>query len=334
MSVKMMMDENATAKTSDPRQEYRRRKLAEWYDQYGLVQELILDSNLVGVLQKGKEWIEGFRSELVSSLAGSVSEKRVLDIGCQYGVFSFYLHERGARVTGMDISEKWVARCNKEASARYPDGDFLFQVADAQDLSFEDESFDLVVCTEVVEHVDFPGKVVSEIHRVLEPEGVLVLGTPNTSSYYVRLYKVLKRILPMKSIRWAIRKIFSAKEEGLTEKVLNQLSPESRERFDIEYRKLKEMGEELGITDREKEQIDEHVREFSNTEIENLLDFEGFDVEKRTGFPYFPTYFFMGLRLRLRDHFIQVNDNSWWRYHSAPQMYLRAVKRRPSIFLS
>jgi hypothetical protein len=138
----------------------------------------------------------------------------------------------------------------------------------------------------------------------------------------------------MKSIRWAIRKIFSAKEESLTEKVLDQLSPVSRERFDIEYRKLKEMGEELGITDREKEQIDEHVREFSSTEIENLLDFAGFDVEKRTGFPYFPTYFFMGLRLRLRDHFIKVNDNSWWRYHSAPQMYLRAVKRRPSIFLS
>jgi 2-polyprenyl-3-methyl-5-hydroxy-6-metoxy-1,4-benzoquinol methylase len=312
--------------------EDRRYKLAEWYDQYGIVQEMVLDANLGGFLQKGKEWIENFRSEMVFQLAGSVSGKKVLDVGCQYGVFSFYLLEKGADVTGVDISERWVARCTEEALERYPGRGVRFQAADAQDLPFGDECFDVVVCTEVVEHVDLPGKVVSEIFRVLRAGGVLVLGTPNTSSYYVRLYKLLKSVLPMKAIRWALRKVFAGKEEDLTKKVIDRLSPDVREEFDVEYGKLKEMGEGLGITDREKASIDEHLREFSSREIENMLDFMGFDVEKRTGFPYFPTYFFMGLRLRLREHFIKVDDNSWWRYHSAPQMYLRAVKRRKPLF--
>jgi hypothetical protein len=136
----------------------------------------------------------------------------------------------------------------------------------------------------------------------------------------------------MKAIRWVLRKIAGAMEEELTERIRGQLPGETRDRFDAEVKKLKEMGQELGITDPGEQEIAEHIREFNHTEIENLLDFMGFDVEKRTGFPYFPTYFFMRIRLLLRKYFIKVKDDSWWRYHSAPQMYLRAVKNKRPIF--
>ena len=99
----------------------RRRKLAEWYDQYEIMAEILLDAELSGTMKKGRDWMEGFRSEMVSGLAGGVAGKKALDIGCQYGVFSFRLAEDGARVTGMDISEKWVNRCIKDAGLKHPD---------------------------------------------------------------------------------------------------------------------------------------------------------------------------------------------------------------------
>ena len=327
------MEEESTSVESKAEIAERRKKVAGWYDQYMLVQEMIIDADLIGSLKRGKQWIENFRSETVWQLAGDVSGKSVLDIGCQYGLFSFYLLEKGARVTAVDISERWVEKCSEEAAAKHPDKDVRFLVADAQDLPFEDGSFDVVVCTEVIEHVDFPGKVIGEIYRVLAPNGVLVLGTPNTSSYYVLLYKILKELLPMKTIRWVLGKVSSGEEKDLYEKLRDQLPPDKQYEFDVERKKLSEMGQELGISSPNEAGIDEHIREFSSVELENLLDFAGFDVEKKTGFAFFPTYFFLEPRLKFRERFVPVKDKSWWRYHSAPQMYLRAVKRKRPIFL-
>lgn len=324
------MSEDKSIAAKEMSIEGRRRKLAEWYDQYETVAEIILDVQLSGTLKKGRKWMEGFRSEMVSRLAGDIDGKKVLDIGCQYGVFSFYLSERGGMVTGMDISEKWVNRCREECSERYPEKDMDFVVGDAQALPFPDESFDIVVCTEVVEHVDYAGNVLGEIHRVLTPGGILVLGTPNTASYYVWLWKAFKRILPMNAIRWVLKKVVS--QEDIKNRVRNQLPEERREEFDREMVKLEELGKELGVDDPEQEEFSEHIREFSNTEIESLLPLMGFEVEKRTGFPVFPTFYLLSLRMFIRDHFVQVKDDSWWRYHSAPLMYIRAVKAEPTIF--
>jgi len=310
----------------------RRRKLAQWYDQYETVSEIILDTQLSGVLQKGKDWMEGFRAEMVAQLAGYVSGKKVLDIGCQYGVFSFYLAERGAAVTGMDISEKWVKRCKREAAARYPDKEFDFLVGDAQDLPFEDESFDVVVCTEVVEHVDFAGNVIAEIHRILTQDGILVLGTPNTASYYVWIWKTLKKIIPVSLIKSAIKKVVNLSKEDIIERIRVSLPEDRREEFDIESKKLEELSRELGIEEEGQEEFSEHIREFSNRELVQLLSLSGFEVEKGTGFPVFPTYYFLSLRLLYRDHFVKVKDQSWWRYRAAPMVYVRARKSDKPIF--
>lgn len=312
--------------------EERRRKIAACYDQYEVVAEIVLDCELKGILRRGKIWMESFRSQMVGDLAGDVGGKKVLDIGCQYGVFSFFLAEKGAAVTGMDISRRWVERCEREARDRYPDKEMKFLVGDAQELHFEDSSFDVVVCSEVIEHVDHPGNVLSEINRVLVPGGVLVLSTPNTASYYVGLWKLLKSVLPMKPIRRAMRKVASKAMEDGYQRVRMQLPDERREEFDREVDKLKEMAKELGLEETEDQEISEHIREFSITELEALLGLLGFEVEKKTGFPVFPTFYFSGIRMLIRERFTKVKDDSWWRYHSAPFVYFRAVKKEPSIF--
>lgn len=331
MEVLKMGSEKENARNCIAIQE-RRRKLAEWYDQYETVAEILLDCEFKGAIKKGKLWMESFRPEMVWKLAGDVSNKRVLDIGCQYGVFSFFLSEKGASVTGIDISKKWVERCLREASTRRDCSKMEFRICDAQELAFDDESFDIVVCTEVIEHVDYAGNVLSEINRVLVPGGILVLGTPNTGSYYVKIWNILKMLLPMKAIRWILKKILTVSQEDAYQRVRRQLPEERRAEFDREIKKLEELNKQLEVNDPGKEEFSEHIREFSLDEIETLLNLMGFKIEKRTGFPVFPTYYFLSLRMLIREWFIKVKDNSRWRYRSAPFVYIRAVKKEPPIF--
>ena len=103
----------------------------------------------------------------------SLKGKKFLDIGCGLGYFSLRAGQLGANVHGIDIGDNLVKICSK----RYPKGKFL--VASAEKLPFKDNSFDVVLCTEVIEHVNDQKKVIGEIFRVLKKGGYLVITTPN-----------------------------------------------------------------------------------------------------------------------------------------------------------
>ncbi len=55
----------------------------------------------------------------------------------------------------------------------------FFTVGDAERLGYKDDSFDIVVCTEVLEHLPNPNETLKEIHRVLKLGGVAIITTPN-----------------------------------------------------------------------------------------------------------------------------------------------------------
>ncbi len=97
--------------------------------------------------------------------------RRALDLGCGDGRVTALL---GAReVTGADVSEVALTR----ASRRVPSATLVALQPDA-DLPFADGSFDLVLCTETLEHVRDTQTLMSEIRRVLTPGGKLALTTP------------------------------------------------------------------------------------------------------------------------------------------------------------
>jgi len=98
--------------------------------------------------------------------------RRTLDAGCGYGVFSAAAAGRGAAVVSVDIGERLVARSMARASSRGV-------VADVTALALRDESFDLVISSEMLEHTDAPERALWELARVLKAGGLLVITTPN-----------------------------------------------------------------------------------------------------------------------------------------------------------
>jgi len=109
-----------------------------------------------------------------------VSGATVLDAGCGTGYGTQTLAMSGARrVVGVDISEEAIAYSRREFS----DEDCEFVLGDLEQLPFEEDSFDVVVCFEVIEHVEHRSAVIAELRRVLRPSGILVLSSPNRGVY-------------------------------------------------------------------------------------------------------------------------------------------------------
>jgi len=102
-------------------------------------------------------------------------DRRVLDAGCGLAYGSAMLAEAGARaVIGVDRAEPVL----EAARARVGDTVRL-QAADLLDLPFADGEFQLAACFEVIEHVDDPLAVLDELRRVLGPDGLLAISSPN-----------------------------------------------------------------------------------------------------------------------------------------------------------
>jgi 2-polyprenyl-3-methyl-5-hydroxy-6-metoxy-1,4-benzoquinol methylase len=108
----------------------------------------------------------------------------VLDVGCGAGINSQAIRAKGHRVTGVDIS---AAAVEKYRALGFPG-----RVMDLEEgLAFADGAFDLVFCSEVIEHLRFPETLVHEVFRVLRPGGRLVLSTPNSAFWLYRLFAIL-----------------------------------------------------------------------------------------------------------------------------------------------
>ena len=111
--------------------------------------------------------------------ADYVEDKQVLDAGCGTGFGTAILSERRpSRLVGVDISEEAVDRAGDLA----PRADELRQ-ADIRELPFADSTFDVVVCFEVIEHIDRQDEALDELRRVLRPTGCLLISSPNRDVY-------------------------------------------------------------------------------------------------------------------------------------------------------
>jgi 2-polyprenyl-6-hydroxyphenyl methylase/3-demethylubiquinone-9 3-methyltransferase len=107
-------------------------------------------------------------------LADVRPEDRALDLGAGAGEFTAELSQAAGTAVGVEVAEAALRR----ARASYPGLDFRLAPIDGP-LPLQDESFDLVWASEVIEHVADTALWLSEVRRVLAPGGRLLLSTPS-----------------------------------------------------------------------------------------------------------------------------------------------------------
>lgn len=118
------------------------------------------------------------RVRYIESAAGGLKGKSAVDIGCGGGLLSEALAQKGARVLGIDMAEDVleVARLHGLESGVKAE----YRRIPAEELAHEQpESFDLVCCMEMLEHVPHPESVVAACARLARPGGTVVFSTIN-----------------------------------------------------------------------------------------------------------------------------------------------------------
>jgi len=102
------------------------------------------------------------------------------DAGSGFGQYVYYLSRKytEARITGMDIKQEQVDDCNHFFKAIGKEERVRFEFADLTGMD-KNESYDLVLCVDVLEHIEDDRKVMENICQALRPGGVLLISTPS-----------------------------------------------------------------------------------------------------------------------------------------------------------
>ena len=126
--------------------------------------------------------------------------RKILDAGCGTGWFSRAAMERGADfVVSLDIGMNLLKMTDRKCRSRKVCSDVLH-------LPFPAGSFDIVICSEVIEHTPEPGAAFRELARVLKRGGILVLTVPNRFWHWAVRFANRFRLRPYEGLEnWCRR---------------------------------------------------------------------------------------------------------------------------------
>ena len=159
----------------------------------------------------------------------NVTSLRVLEAGC--GSLSHFDLGPGAHVTGIDISACQLQR-NAALRERI--------LGDIQTYPLAADSYDLISCWEVLEHVEHPEAALENFYRALAPGGLLVLAVPNRQS----IQGLITRYTPYWVHVWVYRHIFGKQDAGRNDTppfptyIRPAIAPDRLRRFADEHRLL------------------------------------------------------------------------------------------------
>lgn len=104
-----------------------------------------------------------------------IMNKRVLEVGFGEGYGVGRLSENCSSYDAVDVTDEWI----ESAKRKYGKENVTFRLYDGKILPYGDQSFDVVISMQVIEHIKDYKNYLLEIKRVLRPSGMAILGTPN-----------------------------------------------------------------------------------------------------------------------------------------------------------
>jgi SAM-dependent methyltransferase len=125
-------------------------------------------------------------------LLGDVRDRAVLDLGCGSGSNTVLLANRGARVTGLDLSPDLVELARRRIVVNQIVPDVRFMVGSSHAIDLPDASMDVVFGIAILHHVDL-AQTAAEVWRVLRPGGRAIFQEPVRNS---RLVRAIRRMIP------------------------------------------------------------------------------------------------------------------------------------------
>ncbi|HLM04149.1 MAG TPA: bifunctional 2-polyprenyl-6-hydroxyphenol methylase/3-demethylubiquinol 3-O-methyltransferase UbiG [Blastococcus sp.] len=118
-----------------------------------------------------------FHTVMDANLAAGPDGLQVLDIGCGGGFLTEEFARMGCRAVGVDPSTVSIETARRHAAASRLDVEY--RLGRGEDLPAQDSEFDLVLCCDVLEHVNDVDRVLAETARVLKPGGLYLFDTVN-----------------------------------------------------------------------------------------------------------------------------------------------------------
>lgn len=186
-TFQLYVDEKAGESGRDPDQQWSQEKFDQGYREIGYHESSAEFEKQIGVPEEvGRFLFSRVKGRMLDWVEPGPGHA-ILDIGCGAGYFLYLIYERYRESgftpspVGVEISMNqlsyMVRRMAKEgvkdALAVHGNGEFL---------PFADESFDLITCSEVLEHIRNPVRALREMRRMLKPGGKLLLSTPSETA--------------------------------------------------------------------------------------------------------------------------------------------------------
>jgi 2-polyprenyl-6-hydroxyphenyl methylase/3-demethylubiquinone-9 3-methyltransferase len=149
--------------------------------------------------------INPLRLEWIKGLVGGLHDKTVLDVGCGGGILAEGMARAGAKVTGIDLADKSlrVAKLHGLESG-VP---VTYRSISAEDMALEQpQTFDVVTCMEMLEHVPDPGSIVRACSTLVKPGGWVFFSTlnrnPKSFLFAIVGAEYILRLLPRGTHSW------------------------------------------------------------------------------------------------------------------------------------
>jgi 2-polyprenyl-3-methyl-5-hydroxy-6-metoxy-1,4-benzoquinol methylase len=138
-----------------------------------------------------EKYLEKFRLKLFEDILKEINRKpkvkgSLLDIGCGYGKFMEMAANNGWDAVGTELYDKACEFINKKKKIKAYYGEL-------KNIEFKENSFDIITLWHVLHHMFNPKEQLSEIHRILKPEGEVFIRSPNFSFNYLS-YKMVRKL--------------------------------------------------------------------------------------------------------------------------------------------